>query len=126
MSRKRIASIAFLVFGLAVAFYLSSRAPREQHLRIVLGAAAPEVSGVALRYLGQDGETLREASFSFASGAAPRVVSHEPSLPDGDYRVEIDVDARDGRRTLQRRVTLGGGSTQIDLGSSLTREERRP
>jgi hypothetical protein len=127
--RGRIASIAFLVFGLAVASYLAKRGPQEQHVRVVLGAGAPEVTGVDLRYLAasesesesRDPEVAREAHFSWPAGQAPRVVAHEPKLPHGDYRLQIDIDAHDGRRSVQRQVTLGGGSTQIDVSSTLTR-----
>lgn len=75
--RRRIASIAFLVFGLLVATYLG-----------------------------------------------PRVVAHELRLPNGEYRLDIEVDTRDGRRAVQRRVTLEGGSTQVDVSTALTREDK--
>ena len=56
---------------------------------------------------------------SFEPGQAPRVVSHEPQLADGEYRLRIDLDTREGRRTVERRVTLGGGTTQVDLAGLL-------
>ena len=63
----------------------------------------------------------REASFRYAPGQAPRIVTHEPRLPDGDYTVEIDIAASNERATLRRRVTLGGGSTSIDLSQAVPR-----
>ncbi len=43
------------------------------------------------------------------------MAAHDPELADGDYRLLIDVDTREGRRSLESRVTLGGGTTQVDL-----------
>ncbi len=123
--RRSIARLAFLVFGLLVALYLGTQGPQEQHVRVVLGAGAPEVTNVELQYIAKDGEDVpvREAHFSYPKGSAPRVVSHEPHLPNGEYRLQIDLDTIDGRRAVQRQVTLGGGSTQIDVSSALAREK---
>jgi hypothetical protein len=119
-SRRRLTSIIFLVFGLFVAYYLTQLKPQEQHVRVVLGRGAPEVTALGLQYIGKEGDIAREAHFSFGIGQAPRVVAHEPQLPNGSYRLQIDVDARDGRRAIQRQVTLGGGSTQVDVSDALT------
>jgi hypothetical protein len=124
--RRRITRFVFLVFGLLVALYLGTQGPKEQHVRLVLGAAAPDITALDLRYLTQDGDIAREVHFVYPKGLAPRVVAHEPRLPDGDYRLQIDVDARDGRREVQRQVTLGGGSTQVDVSSALARENHSP
>ena len=91
-------------------------------MRVVLGAASPDVTGVALQYVAKDGEVARETKFTYSHGSAPRIVAHEPQLPNGEYRLTIEVDARDGRRSVQRQVTLGGGSTQIDISSALREE----
>jgi hypothetical protein len=124
--RRRITSLAFLAVGALVAWYLGTQGPQEQHLRVVLGAAAPDVTAVGLQYISKDGDVARETRFVYPQGGAPRVVAHEPQLPNGEYRLQIDVDARDGRRAVQRQVTLGGGSTQIDVSSALMREEKPP
>lgn len=121
-ARRPITRFAFLVVGLLVALYLGTLRPQEQHVRVVLGAGAPEVTGVDLQYVAADGEVAREAHFAYPAGAAPRVVAHEPELPNGEYRLQIEVEARDGRRDIQRQVTLGGGSTQVDVSSALARE----
>ncbi|MBX3209303.1 MAG: hypothetical protein KF764_29995 [Labilithrix sp.] len=120
--RRPLSRLAFLVFGLLVALYLGTLRPQEQHVRVVLGAGAPEVTAVDLEYVAADGEIAREAHFAYPAGAAPRVVAHEPQLPNGEYRLQIEVDARGGRRGIQRQVTLGGGSTQVDVSSALARE----
>ncbi len=120
--RRPLTRFVFLVFGLLVAFYLARQGPKEQHVRVVLGAAAPEVTAVDLQYVAKGGDTARQAHFSYVKGTAPRVVAHEPQLPDGEYRLEIDLDTIDGRRAIQRQVTLGGGSTQVDVSSALMRD----
>lgn len=109
----------FLVFGLGVALYLGGTGPREQHVRIVLGEAAPEVAGVDLQYLGEGGDVVREARLTYRSGSAPRVVAHEPRIADGSYRLHIDVTTSKRRVSLERSVTLGGGSSQVDLSAAL-------
>jgi hypothetical protein len=124
--RRPLTRLAFLAFGLLVALYLGTQGPHEQHVRIVLGAAAAEVTAVDLQYIALDGDVVREAHFAYPNGAAPRIVAHELQLPNGDYRLQIDVDARDGRRGIQRQVTLGGGSTQVDVSSALARETPPP
>ena len=118
-----MARILFLVFGLLVALYLGTQGPQEQHVRIVLGSGAPEVTGVELHYVANDEEPVREAHFTYPKGSAPRVVAHEPQLPNGEYRLQIELDTIDGRRAIQRQVTLGGGSTQVDVSSALAREK---
>jgi hypothetical protein len=121
--RRRFSAIAFLIVGLLFAWFLSSQGPQEQHVRIVLGSPAPEVVGLSLQYVSKDGEAARETRFSFPIRTAPRVVAHDFQLPNGDYRLDIEVDIRDGRVRLQRQVTLGGGSTQIDISSAISQTD---
>lgn len=118
-----VTRVAFLAIGLLVALYFGTQGTQEQHVRIVVGAAAARVVSIDLRYVGPDGDILREARFSYPAGGSARVVSHEPKLPNGDYAVQIDVETREGRRDLQRQVRLGGGSTQIDISSALLPDE---
>lgn len=121
--RRPFTRFALLAFGILVALYFGQKAPREQHVRVVLGAAAPDVTAVELQYVNRDGDLARETRLIYPPGGAPRVVAHEPRLPDGEYRLQIDVDAHGGRRTVQRQVTLGGGSTQVDVSSVLLPED---
>ena len=119
--RRKLLPILFLAGGALLASYLTSKSPRDQHVSLVLGAAAPEVTQLEIQYEGADGDLARAARMTFGAGGAPRVVSHEPQLADGDYRLRIDLDtARQGRRSVERRVTLGGGTTQVDLATVLT------
>ncbi len=117
--------IVFLAVGVLLASYLGSKSPRDQHVSLVLGAAAPEVTQLEIQYEAADGDLARAARMTFGSGGAPRVVSHAPQLADGDYRLRIDLDtARQGRRSVERRVTLGGGTTQVDLAPILAAPSR--
>jgi hypothetical protein len=118
-ARSRFAKLGFLLIGLAVAAYLGMRGPHEQHLRLVLGDAAPDVTGLEIQYVDQDGEVARAARLSYPAGGAPRVVSHEPELPDGTYALRVNVATRERRVPVERSVTLGGGSTQVDLSQAL-------
>jgi hypothetical protein len=69
-----------MLCGVGIAAYLQSQSPREQHVRVVLGNAARDVTGVGLQYATAEGDVAREAHFSYESGQAPRVVAHEPKL----------------------------------------------
>ncbi len=118
--RKKLLPVLFIAGGALLASYVTSKAPREQQVRLVLGPAAAEVTQVEVQYLGADGDLARDARMSFEQGRAPRVVSHQPQLADGEYRLRIDLDTREGRRSVERRVTLGGGTTQVDLAGIFT------
>jgi hypothetical protein len=78
-----------------------------------------DVTGLEVQYVDQDGDIAREARLSYAAGTAPRIVAHEPELPDGAYTLKVDMITRDRRVSVERSVTLSGGSTQIHLGADL-------
>ncbi len=120
LARRPFLKFGLVAAGLALAAYLGTKSPRDQHVTLILGAAADRVIGLEIQYIAADGELARDARMAFELGAAPRVVSHEPQLADGDYTLRIDLDTREGRRSTERRVTLGGGTTQIDLAGVLT------
>ncbi len=122
--RRRLLPLAILLAGGVLLAYFASSGPRDQHLRLVLGDAAPGVSALSVQYAAtKSGEVAREVRLTYGAdgggAAAPRVVALEPRLPDGDYRLRIDVDTREGRRTTERQVTLGGGTTSVDLSGLL-------
>jgi hypothetical protein len=123
MDRRRILRFVLLGAALAVALLLGRRWPKEQTVHYVLGDAAGRVQQVDARWSEGAGaeDWLREASFRYAPGKAPRVVTHEPRLPDGDYTVEIDIQGASERSTVRRRVTLAGGPLSIDLGQAVPR-----
>ena len=121
--RSRYAALAFLGIGIAVTAFLAKRGPHEQHVRFVLGDSAPEVTGLEVQYVDRDGDVSREARLVYAEGTAPRIVPHDPELPDGTYKLKVDLTTRDRRVSVERSVTLSGGSTQVDLSAALVREK---
>ncbi len=123
MDRRRVLRLVLLGGGVAVALALGKAWPREQTVHYVLGDAAGRVEEVDARWAQAAAaeDWAREASFRYAPGQAPRVVTHEPRLPDGDYTVEIDIVASRERTRVRRRVTLAGGSTSIELAQAVPR-----
>ena len=123
--RKRIALTIAAAAAFALYFTLSPRWPKDQVLHVVLGDAAARVEEVRIRYAEAKAtsaeEWTREASFRYALNSAPRVITHEPRLPDGDYVVEIDLVSPSGRATARRRVALQGGTASIDVSREVLR-----
>jgi hypothetical protein len=129
MGRSRIASLAIVAVGLALVMIFARKMPHEQTVRVILGDRAPRVTEVHVRYseppTRREKETaeplpwLREASFRYAPGSAPRIVSHEARLSDGDYVLEIDVLEGDKQATIERRATLSGGTTSLDVSQAI-------
>lgn len=117
---RRAALYVLLAAALAVYFVLSPRWPKDQVFHLVLGNASPQITEVRVRYGEAKGSVAedwtREASFRYALNSAPRVITHEPRLPDGDYVVEIDLVSPSGETTVRRRVTFASGTTtSIDV-----------
>jgi len=129
----RLLSLVALAGGLAAAVPLGGSLtkswPHEQSVHYVLGDSAPRVLELDARWAQVGGATSdpasddwsREATFRYTPGKAPRVVTHEPRMPDGDYTVEIDLVSNSERSTVTRHVKLEGGATSIDLASSVPR-----
>jgi hypothetical protein len=115
ISRRRIGSLAFLAVGLGIAWYLGQNGPQEQHVHVILNERAPVVTGVSLQYVAANGDVANETSFRYAPGQAPRIVSHEPKIASGGYKLKVDVDLPDSRKTVEKQVTLTGGSVQVDM-----------
>jgi hypothetical protein len=133
MDRKRLLRYAFIAVALAAAWLLAPAWPKEQTVHYLLGDAAPRVEEVDARWAedrdrghghGHGHETenwFREATFRYAPGGAPRVVTHEPRMPDGDYTVELEIVASNAKNVVTRHVRLQGGVTTIDLAPSVPR-----
>jgi hypothetical protein len=127
VDRQRFARLLLLAAALVVAVALSRRWPRAQTIHYVLGDAAAHIEQLDARWApiagagdapGEEPWT-REVAYHFARGQAPRVVTHEPRLADGDYLVEVELAADETHRSIVRkRVVLSGGVTQIELASS--------
>jgi hypothetical protein len=125
--RRRLLPLVLLACAAGLALYLGSNAPRDQHVRHVLGSGAESVTAVTVQYVAADGDTSREVRMAWPEAQAPRIVGLEPQLPNGDYRLRIDLDTREGRRSTERRVTLTGGTTSVDVAGVLSlHDERKP
>lgn len=125
--RRRYAFLLLAVAALAFFSLLEPKWPKDQSVRVVLGNLAPTVEEVRVRYAERGSEELvREATFRYPKGGAPRIVSHEPRLPNGEYLVEIDLAFEHGRTEARRTVTLGGGSTSIDVSQLAQPSPGRP
>jgi hypothetical protein len=120
MELRRFAPLALLVPAAAVGATLTPlvfRAPKTQVIRYELGDSAADVEEVTARWAERSAgdDWLREATFRYRRGQAPRVVTSEPRLADGDYTVEIETLSGDRRATVRRHVALAGGVTSIDV-----------
>ena len=125
-TRRRVARAVIVVAAGALFLTLAKRWPSDNVIHVVLGVAAPEVADIHLRYapVAKNGpigveDWTRETEFRFPDGNAPRVVTHEPRIADGDYVVEIEIlKASHAIVRVQRRVTLAGGTTAIDVSEA--------
>ncbi len=127
MDLRRLAPLLLLVPAVAAAATLKPHWPKDQAIRYDLGAAAPRIEELDVRWTPagaahpgaaserDDSDTARDVSFRYAPGRAPATVTHTPRLPDGDY--DVDVELRSGAHVAQvhRKVTLQGGTTTLDL-----------
>lgn len=117
--RRRILPFLLLVGGAVLAIHFAGTAPKTQHVRFVLGPRAAAVTALEIAYVDAQGDVARQARLTYDEGA-PRVVAHEPDLADGDFTLRIDLDTKEGRRSVERRVTLrGDGTTSLDLSSAI-------
>jgi hypothetical protein len=123
---RRLARFGLPAAALALVVTLAPKWPAPQTVHYVLGSGAARVEEIDARWGTADGrgepeDWTHDASFRYAAGRAPRVVTHQPRLPDGDYRVQIEIVSDRDRRVVERRVTLGGGVTSIDLVTAVPR-----
>jgi nucleoid-associated protein YgaU len=129
MLRKRLVRMLLLAAVLLVALYFARQWPKDQTVHYVLGDAASRVEEVDARWapgIAATEDWTREATFRYPPGKAPRIVTHEPRLPDGDYTVEIEIVAASAASAtsattaknevvVRKHVILGGGATSIQL-----------
>jgi hypothetical protein len=125
MDAKRIARPLSIAAALAAVAVVAPRWPKDQTVHYVLGDAAGRVEEVDARWADADqaahDDWARDARFRYGPGQAPRVVTHEPRLPDGDYTVQIEILASNERSVVTRHVRLAGGVTSIELAPSVPR-----
>jgi hypothetical protein len=123
MLRKRLVRMLVLSAVLLVALYFARQWPKDQTVHYILGDAAGRVEEVDAKWapgIAATEDWTREATFRYPPGKAPRIVTHEPRLPDGDYTVEIEIVAANTAQeknqvVVRKHVVLGGGATSIQL-----------
>ncbi len=97
MQTFRSGRLIVLAAALAACAWFARLAPTDQTVHYVLGDASPRVEELRVRWQEDEppsrvgDEWLREVSYRFTPGEAPRIVTHEPRLRNGRYAVEIDV-----------------------------------
>jgi hypothetical protein len=118
--RKKLAPLVLVAALLSFWFVLGRKVPTEQVVHVVLGDASPRITEVRVRYAPEgDAEFTREATFHYAAGNAPRIVTHEPRLMGGDYTVEIELVVGNDRTLVHRKVKLEGNPVSVDIRDSL-------
>ena len=104
--------------------------PKEQTVHYRLGDAAENVRELDARWKEDRGseDWTREVSFRYAPKAAPRVITYEPRLADGNYTVQIEIVADTARNqsgapselSLRSSVrTRSGAPSELSLRSSV-------
>ena len=128
MSRAlRVRNVLSLALAVGVAIWLARRSPTDQTIHYVLGNEASRVEELDARWddnPSADGprDWVREAKYRYQPGTAPRIITHEPRLRNGDYLVELEVALAGplpSRAVLHKHIHLTGGVTYIDVGSSV-------
>lgn len=114
--RRRIAPIALLLGLVAAAKLTFDASPREQPIQLQLGEPLrANLSAIRLTYL-EDNEAVSGSEQRF-EGEAPAVLTSAPTLPPGEYHLDIELADRTGKVTRTRRtVTVPSeGSLRIRL-----------
>jgi hypothetical protein len=115
---RRFAPLVLVAAVVAVWLFLGPKIPHDQTVHVVLGNSAPRVTELTVGYAHPEvgeAELTRQATFHWAEGAAPRIVTHTPRLSNGDYLVEIEVATRNGHAKVERRVKLDENPVSIDV-----------
>lgn len=122
LDRRRLGPLVLIGAGVVMMLFLGPKMPRDQLVHVVLGDAAARVSEVRIRYAdpdASDADFAREATFRYAQGAAPRVLTHEPRLANGEYALEIEISKGNDRAMVKRQVKLDGSPVSVDVRESV-------
>ena len=119
--------LPLLIAAVIVAVTISRHWPVDQEVHVVLGDVAPQVQELRIRYADpaeRRDDWLREVSFHYGSGHAPRVVDHAPRLANGDYDVEIEIGlaataSAKASVTVTRRLKLEGHPVSVDVSAAV-------
>jgi hypothetical protein len=122
LDRRKLGPLVLIGAGVVMMLFLGPKMPRDQLVHVVLGDAAPRVTEVRVRYAergASDADFAREATFRYAQGAAPRIVTHEPRLANGEYDLEIELSKGNDRALVKRQVKLDGSPVSLDVRESV-------
>jgi hypothetical protein len=129
-TRGAVAKIGLGAGALVVAALCGRGWPKDREVRYVLGSRAPDVVELDAAWTDEaTGESVRDASFRYVRGRAPRVVVHAPSLPDGRYTVTVTLVTVDGigeagaeaAQRIVEHVDLRGDTLSLDVAARAPR-----
>jgi hypothetical protein len=121
VNRRLATRLLFLAAGIGIAILLGKKWPQQQTVHFVLGDASARVTELEVHYARIESGAKRGdsfdvgATFPFGSRGAPRIVTHEPKLAEGDYTVAIEIATAGDRAILERRITLDGHVVSVDV-----------
>lgn len=115
--RRWVARIVFMGGAAAMLVFFAPRVPRDQALVFRVGSDVKKLDASFTKQ--GEFEPRRGLTLSFGEGA-PRSISQSVSLPNGAYRVAVEIERRspDGsptETTYVRQVNLEGGETVLAL-----------
>jgi hypothetical protein len=128
-TRRRLGLVLSVAAVLLAGSFLARAWPKDREVRYLLGSRAASVVELDAAWSDEKtGDEVRQASFRYELGHAPRAVVHTPSLTDGRYAIAIQVVTEDGagpRRTtrITEHVDLTGPTLSFDLGLRLAQSE---
>jgi hypothetical protein len=127
--RRAAAALGAVLLAAVVARGWQS-VPTRREVHYLLGSHASSVVELDARWTDDaTGEGVRDASFRYPAGRAPRVVVHEPELAEGRYTVAVTaITVADARRrttqvTLPVRLDGSGAQPSLDLAPAIARAE---
>jgi hypothetical protein len=116
--KRTLIKLALVVAAVTIFVVLQRAWPRSQTLHVTLGDAAARVTELRIRFApaddAKDESKAHFVRFSY-QGNAPRIVTDEPRLRDGDYVIEVEVYAGGQEVIVRRRAKLEGAITSIDV-----------
>ncbi len=115
VARHRLAKWFVLGAVILLVVRVVAGLPSTVEVSYHLGAAGDGLQRLALRYVGEDGEQVRRAAFSYTSEAPGEVQVHQVQLLPGDYRVEVDLAYAAGKAERISRPLIVRGSGKVSV-----------
>jgi hypothetical protein len=128
-NRRRLGLFFSAAAALIAGSFLARAWPKDREVRYLLGSRAASVIELDATWSDEKaGDEVREATFRYERGHAPRTVVHSPSLADGRYAIAIKIVTSDGagppRTTrIAEHVDLAGPTVSFDLGLRIAQSE---